>query len=159
MARRIALLLATGFGIGRLPIAPATWASAAVALLLYLIPGSLAAPAALGAAALAATAVGVWASHEAEKELGHDAHPIVIDEVAGMLIAVWALPPGAGPRHPALLLLVAFLLFRVLDVAKPFPIRQSQRLHGGWGVVTDDVLAGIATNVLLRLALRAGAPF
>lgn len=157
--RRLAVLLATGFGVGRLPVAPATWASAAVALLLYLIPGSLAALVPLGLAAAAAVAVGVWASHQAEKELGHDAHPIVIDEVAGMLIAVWALPAGSGPRNPALLLAAAFLLFRVLDIAKPFPIRQSQRFPGGWGVVADDVLAGMATNLLLRAALRAGAPF
>lgn len=157
--RRLALILATGFGLGRLPIAPATWASAALALLLFLIPGSLDATVPLGVAAGLVTVVGVWASHEAEKELGHDAHPIVIDELAGMLIAVWAIPPGAGPRNPALLLGAAFLLFRALDIAKPFPIRQSQRLPGGLGVVIDDVLAGIATNVILRFLARAGAPF
>jgi phosphatidylglycerophosphatase A len=76
-----------------------------------------------------------------------------------MLIAVWALPAGSGPRHPALLLAAAFLVFRALDIAKPFPIRGSQRLPGGWGVVVDDVLAGMATNLILRLALRVGAPF
>ncbi|MGE5176334.1 MAG: phosphatidylglycerophosphatase A [Hyphomicrobiales bacterium] len=157
--RRLALILATGFGLGRLPVAPATWASAAIALLLYLIPGSLDATVPLAVAAVLVTVAGVWASHEAEKELGHDAHPIVIDELAGFLIAVWAIPAGAGPRHPALLLGVAFLLFRVLDIVKPFPIRQSQRLPGGLGVVIDDVLAGIATNVILRVLARAGAPF
>jgi phosphatidylglycerophosphatase A len=88
--------------------------------------------------------------------LGHDAHPIVIDEVAGMLIALLGVPHRAA--SPALLLGSAFLLFRLFDIVKPFPIRQVQRLPGGWGVVTDDLLAGIATNLVLQLAARAGAP-
>ncbi|HEX7076881.1 MAG TPA: phosphatidylglycerophosphatase A [Candidatus Eisenbacteria bacterium] len=157
--RRLALIVATGFGLGRLPVAPATWASAAVALLLFLLPAPFLAPAPLGVAIVAVTAIGVWASHQAEKDLGRDAHPIVIDEVVGMLIAVWSIPAGSVPRNPFLLLGAAFLLFRVLDVVKPFPIRQSQRLPGGWGVVVDDVLAGLATNLILRFAVRAGAPF
>jgi phosphatidylglycerophosphatase A len=149
---RLALLLATGFGLGRLPIAPATWASAAVALLL--IPDAMRAPAVLAAALAVVLAAGVWASGEAEKTLGHDAKPIVIDEVAGMLLAVIAVPRGDGP--PYLFLAAAFLLFRFFDILKPPPIRQAQALPGGWGVVADDVLAGLATNVALRVAHAAG---
>jgi len=148
--RRAALWLATGLRIGFLPIAPATWASFAVALLLLPIAGRLTAWG-VGVAILALFPLGVWASGEAEKVLGHDAKPIVIDEVVGMLVSVWAVPIGS---HPAFALALAFFLFRVFDVWKPFPIRRSQRLPGGWGVVVDDVLAGVVTNLVLRLALR-----
>jgi phosphatidylglycerophosphatase A len=152
--RPLTLLLATGFGIGRLPLAPATWASAAVAILL--IPDALRAPLVLGAAIAVVTPLAVWASGEAERELGHDAHPIVIDEVAGMLVSVVAVPHAGA--SPALLLASAFFLFRFFDIVKPFPIRQVQELPGGWGVVADDLLAGLATNLVLRLAAWAGAP-
>ena len=152
--RPLVVLLATGFGIGRLPVAPATWASAAVALLL--LPEAFRAPLALGLAIAVVTPLAIWASGEAEKELGHDAHPIVIDEVAGMLVSVVAVPHTSS--SPALFLASAFLLFRFFDIVKPFPIRQSQALPGGWGVVTDDLLAGVATNLALRLAVLAGAP-
>ncbi|MEK7348406.1 MAG: phosphatidylglycerophosphatase A [Candidatus Eisenbacteria bacterium] len=153
--RPLAILLATGFGLGRLPVAPATWASAAVALLL--VPEAVRAPFVLGIALLLVVPLAIWASGEAERELGHDAHPIVIDEVAGMLVAVLGVSHGAG--SPALFLVAAFLLFRFFDIVKPYPIRQIQELPGGWGVVADDLLAGIATNLVLRLAVWAGAPF
>jgi phosphatidylglycerophosphatase A len=152
--RPLALLLATGFGIGRLPVAPATWASAAVALLL--IPDAFRAPLVLGVAIAVVTPLAIWTSGEAEKTLGHDAHPIVIDEVAGMLVGVLGVPHTVA--SPALLLVSAFFLFRFFDIVKPFPIRQIQNLPGGWGVVADDLLAGLATNLALRLAAWAGAP-
>ncbi len=147
--RRLAVWLATGFGVGRLPLAPATWASLLVALFLYY-------SARLefwmfGGVILGVTLVGVWASGEAERTLGRDASPIVIDEIAGMLLTVWGIPLGA---RPWIVLGIAFLLFRLLDVWKPFPIRQSQRLPGGWGVMVDDILAALVANVLTRVALH-----
>jgi phosphatidylglycerophosphatase A len=151
---RPAVLVATLFGVGRLPIAPATWASAATCLLL--LPDAVRSPAPLALLVAALLPIAVWTSHLAEKELGTDAHPIVIDELVGMLIAVWGVPHAAA--SPAWLLLAAFLLFRAYDIVKPFPIRQSQALPGGWGVVADDVLAGIATNLTLRLAVLIGVP-
>ena len=158
--RRLAVILASGFGLGRLPIAPATWASFAVALVLLALavlrPSALD-PVPLGVAILLLAPVAVWACGEAEKDLGHDAKPIVLDEIVGMLVAVWCVPRAMG-APPVALLLVAFLLFRVFDIAKPFPIGLSQRLPGGLGVVTDDLLAGLATNVSLRLLILAGVP-
>jgi phosphatidylglycerophosphatase A len=148
--RRPAVWIATGFGIGFIPFAPATWASLAVTLVLLALPGGVSAPA-LAVAIAALLPLAVWASGEAERELGRDAHPIVIDEVVGMLVTVWAVP-FAG--RAALALGLGFLLFRAFDIVKPFPIRQSQELPGGWGVVVDDLLAGIASNLCLRLALR-----
>lgn len=153
--RRPAVLLATLFGVGHLPVAPATWASAVVTLLL--IPAAARDPVVLGVLVVALLPLAIWSSHLAERELGTDAHPIVIDEVVGMLIAVWGVPHAAS-ASPALLLIAAFFLFRAYDIVKPFPIRQSQALPGGWGVVTDDVLAGIATNLTLRLLVVLGAP-
>ena len=158
--RRLAVILATGFGLGRLPIAPATWASFAVALLLLgvaaLRPAALD-PVPLGIAIVLLAPVAMWASGEAERDLGHDAKPIVADEVVGMLVAVWGVP-RSGPTPPFALFFAAFLLFRVFDIAKPFPIGTSQKLPGGIGIVTDDVLAGAATNVALRLLILAGVP-
>ncbi|HEU4724910.1 MAG TPA: phosphatidylglycerophosphatase A [Candidatus Eisenbacteria bacterium] len=152
--RPLTIALATGFGLGRLPVAPATWASAAVALLL--LPDAARSPMVLGVAILLVVPLAIWSSGEAEKDLGHDAHPIVIDEVAGMLVSVIAVPHAAGP--PYLFLAAAFLLFRFFDIVKPYPIRQIQTLPGGWGIVADDVLAGVATNLTLRLAVWAGLP-
>jgi phosphatidylglycerophosphatase A len=145
--RRLAVWIATGFGIGYLPVAPATWASLAVALLLLPFAPVLD-PWVVGAAALALAAVGVWSAGEAEKTLGTDAKPIVIDEVVGMLVGICGVTMGSSPL---LTLGLAFVLFRFFDIVKPFGIRRSQVLPGGWGVVVDDVLAGIATNLALRL--------
>lgn len=167
--RRAAVLLATAFGIGRFPVAPATAASFVVACLLallaHLAPSALA-PLPLAAAILVLLPLAVWSSGEAEKDLGVDAKPIVIDEVVGMLVSVWGgLGIGAiggsgrleGPRA-WIYLIAAFLLFRVFDILKPFGIRRSQRLPGGYGVVVDDLLAGVVTNVVLRILLAMGAP-
>jgi len=134
--------IATLAGIGQLPVAPGTWASAATLLLWMLIP--LGRGAWLGLT-LAILLLGTWAAQRAESIFGHDDHRVVIDEVAGALIAV------AG-FDPALRVAVAgFLLFRIFDIVKPPPIYQIQALPGGIGVMADDVLAGVASNLLLRV--------
>jgi phosphatidylglycerophosphatase A len=140
--RRISVALATVFGAGFFPVAPATFGSF---LTLFLWWWMQPLPPALYLAITAViTVAGFWLCGEAEKSLGHDAHPIVLDEVAGQLITL-ALAPrtlwaaGAG-----------FLLFRVLDIWKPPPAYQAQRLPGGVGVVMDDVLAGAYGFLLLR---------
>ncbi|MGH7680643.1 MAG: phosphatidylglycerophosphatase A family protein [Candidatus Eiseniibacteriota bacterium] len=147
--RRLAVWLATGFGIGRLPLAPATWASLVVAVFLYY--SARLDLWTFAAVIFAVALVGIWAAGVAEESLGHDAHAIVIDEVAGMLLAVWAIP--LGPK-PWIVLGIAFVLFRFFDIWKPFPIRQSQRLPGGLGVVVDDLLAAAAANGLTRVVLH-----
>jgi phosphatidylglycerophosphatase A len=147
--RRLALLLATGLGLGYLPAVPATWASFAVALVFVPFRADLT-PLLCLLLAACLTPVAIAASHEAEKSLGHDARPIVIDEVAGMLVGAIGLrhPPGAGGLAELFLL---FALFRIFDIAKPWPVRQSQRLPGGFGVVVDDLLAGLYTAGVLWL--------
>jgi phosphatidylglycerophosphatase A len=88
---------------------------------------------------------GVVFTKQCEEDLGCiDPGPIVIDEVMGMLITLFLIPVGWGG------MLLGFLLFRALDVAKPFPARQLERLHGGYGVMLDDAMAGVYANLLLR---------
>lgn len=135
--------IATCGGLGYAPLAPGTVASLPVALLVWiLVPGDAWV---LGAAAVV-TAIGVWAAGHEEARVGvRDPSSIVVDEVAGMLVAL------AG--HPRRLGWVfgLFLLFRIMDIWKPAPIRQLQDLPGGWGVVADDLLAGVYANLLFAI--------
>lgn len=140
---RAARWIATCGGLGYLPIAPGTLTSLPVALGVW----ALAPPDAwlLGAAA-AVGAVGVWAAGREEARVGaRDPSSIVVDEVAGMLLALYG--------HPRTLpwALGLFLLFRLFDVWKPLGIRHLQALPGGWGVVADDLLAGAYASLLGQL--------
>lgn len=96
--------------------------------------------------------LGVWASTLAEKDWGHDAPRIVIDEVVGMWITLWLVPKSL------LLYAIGFMLFRVFDIIKPLGARRSQKLPGGWGVMVDDLLAGMYANLLLQIVSRIFLP-
>lgn len=144
-ARGAGVLAATCGGIGYVPLAPGT-------------AGSLAGLAAYGllrmagggwielAALAVVVAAGVWASSAAERRLGRtDPGVIVIDEVAGMLLTLlWVPVTWAGA-------LAGFALFRLFDVVKPFPVRRTERLGGGWGVMADDLAAAVYAQAALRL--------
>lgn len=84
----------------------------------------------------------------AEKRLGHDAPQIVIDEMCGFLVSVLFLP------RTLMIGIYGVVLFRVFDIVKPFPVSTAQKLPRGWGVVADDIMAGIYANVLIRLLLH-----
>ena len=90
--------------------------------------------------------IGVWAAGETEKREGHDARMINIDEVVGMWVTLLFFQD-----LPVVWVLAGFFLFRLMDVLKPFPVNLSQNLKAGWGVMTDDVLAGLYAHGLLRL--------
>jgi len=140
-----ALAIATGFGSGFFPIAPATFASALVTLVIwFLVPVN---PVLEGIVALALVPISVWSAQQAEKRLGHDAHPIVIDEVLGQWLALLAMP------RTAVWMGAGFLLFRFFDIAKPLGVYRLQSLPGGWGIVADDVLAGIYSRLVLAVAM------
>jgi phosphatidylglycerophosphatase A len=100
------------------------------------------------AAILLLTIVGIWSAGSAERDLGHDAHPIVIDEVVGQWI------PLLFTNKSISWVVVAFFLFRILDVIKPFGIRDSQKLPGGYGVVIDDLLAGLLAGVIIMIGQK-----
>ncbi len=90
------------------------------------------------------TALGIWAGNIVEKDWGKDSYRVVIDEVAGMFISVLFVPMDWK------WLLAGFVLFRFFDIAKPLYIRKMEALKGGWGVMLDDVLAGIYANIILQ---------
>lgn len=141
------LFLATGFYIGYIPFAPGTFGTLAGLpfCLLFAFTG------AKTALILTLIFIGfaIVIAHQAEKDLEKkDPGIIVIDEMAGILATFWGIPLNADTA------VLGFYIFRIFDIAKPFPIRYlEKRLPGGLGIVLDDVLAGIFTNVLLRIAL------
>ena len=159
-APRLAWWLATGLGSGYLQPAPGTWGSLAGLLAWVLLVrglGSLGAPwtaAAMLAAPLALTLVAVWAADAVVQETGlKDPSWIVIDEWAGIWFALTPLLFTVMVQPQPWLLWAArltapFLLFRLFDIWKPGPVDIAQRLPGGWGVVMDDVLAGILAALL-----------
>ncbi len=138
--------------LGFFPVAPATFASLVLALFYYrFVPGDR--PVTLEVAVLVAvTAIGVWAAGIAERRWGHDASHIVIDEAAGMVVTLFMMPGGL--RVAAL----GFLFFRIFDILKPFPGRRAESLPGGWGVMTDDLIAGVYAHLALRLTLHLLGP-
>ena len=147
----IARFFATLGPVGYAPFAPATAASALVAFVGWFIP-----PPALPVTLLVlavGTAMAVWVSDVAEKSLGHDAKPIVADEVIGQSLALLFVP------HTPIAFAAAFVLFRIFDVWKPLGARAIQRLPGGLGVVADDIVAGLIACGVFHLASRIFAAF
>lgn len=142
---RAALVLASWFGVGRLPKTPGTFGSLAalpaVGLMWVLGPltGVLFLVVFIG---LAVRAAGITEQILEQRDPG----VIVVDEVAGMLVALYLQPATWG------FLAGGFFLFRVFDITKPFPIRRLERLPGGAGVVLDDVMAGLYANLVLQAA-------
>ena len=141
------MLIATGFGVGRIPFAPGTWGSLLALPLHWFAAGHLSMS---GQAALivAVALVAIWSAGGAEKILDRaDPGCVVIDEVAGMLVALAFLP--ATPPWLA----AGFLLFRLFDITKPFPVGWLDRhLHGGPGIVIDDLAAGAMAAIILHAA-------
>jgi phosphatidylglycerophosphatase A len=177
---RVSLAIATAFGLGYLPKAPGTWGSLGGVVLAWCVMytsvmqvapriypgGELSNPPALWWSSFAwgelqviaiVSVIGVWAADRTAKYLRtEDPQIVVIDEVAGQLIAYLGL---ATPKTFALnwkYLLLGFILFRVFDIWKPFPARQAESLPGGWGIMADDWIAGIYAALGLWIARAAG---
>jgi len=93
---------------------------------------------------LAASALGVYSAGRVAPEWGEDPGRVVIDEGVGFLFAVAFLPPSAG------VVIAGFFVFRAFDIVKPPPARQLEALPGGWGIVADDVVAGLYSNAVIR---------
>jgi phosphatidylglycerophosphatase A len=146
LASRSALVLATGFGSGYSPVAPGTAGSLVGVLLFWPLAGRP--PAQTLAATAILVVVGILAAHRAARDLGQkDPGLVVVDEVAGQWVSLLLLPFTFGTA------LAAFFLFRAMDVWKPWPARDLERLPGGLGIVADDLMAGLYANLLLRAGL------
>jgi phosphatidylglycerophosphatase A len=136
---RICEWFATCSYVGYLPIAPGTWGSLLACIVVYFLPQAV-----NPVVVLVLTAAGIFT---AERARGTEEDPsrIVIDEFVGILVTTM----GHGPTIWNLT--KGFILFRAFDILKPYPIRKLERLPGGYGIVADDVLAGVFANVALFL--------
>jgi len=145
MARFLLYGFATFGGTGYVPFAPATAASLVFALLWGLV-----APVPLWiqiALLVGVTVLGVPLSSFLERIHGPDPRLVVCDEVAGMLVTFLGIQTGLAGW------LVGFFWFRVFDIIKPFPVRRLERLPGGWGIMADDLAAGVYAHVALVVTL------
>jgi phosphatidylglycerophosphatase A len=143
--RLVALALATSMGVGYIPFAPGTFGSLAGLAVWWLLPPTLAVQL---TSIVVIFVVGAWSGSVAERHFAStDPAPVVIDEVLGMLVTLFLNPVGwigAG---------LGFLLFRLSDIVKPYPANKLEELHGGVGVMADDLMAAIYANLALRAAL------
>jgi phosphatidylglycerophosphatase A len=149
-----ATLAATFFGIGRLRPGPGTWGSAAAVLLwtalAYALPPAMRTPVVI-ALAILITLIGIPAATQvARASAAKDPQFVVIDEVAGQLVALIAVPLAWKT------FLAGFILFRVFDIVKPPPVRQLETLPEGTGIVLDDIAAGVYALVVIHVLLRSG---
>jgi phosphatidylglycerophosphatase A len=142
--QRLGLFIATCGCLGYVPIAPGTFGSAAGLAVFYAVRSTGSISVELAAIVLIFV-VGIWAGTQAEHHFGGiDPGPIVIDEVVGMLITLALLPVNTTGA------VVGFLVFRVLDVVKPWPSARFEKLPGGLGVMADDGMAALYGNLLMR---------
>src|SRR5580698_4267874 len=151
---RWATLLATFFGVGLLRPGPGTWGSAATVVLWWLVAHGIAPswrPALATLLAALAVAVGIPAATQVSRATGlKDPQFVVIDEVAGQLITLIAAPVAWQS------LLLGFILFRGFDIVKPPPVRQLEHLSEGYGIVLDDVGAGLYALIVMQVVLHLG---
>lgn len=139
---KLAFVLSTWFGCGLSPVAPGTAGSAAALAIAYWLPWP---PLAIALLGLAITPIGIWAADVTAKQMGReDPGLVVIDEVAGQ----WLTLAGAATISWKSLL-IGFLLFRLFDIWKPFPINRLERLPGGLGIMADDLAAGVCGALVI----------
>jgi phosphatidylglycerophosphatase A len=144
----LAKLLATCFYLGYIPIAPGTLGGSLLGVGIYLL--LLQNNVINLLVTVAVILLAVWSSGQAEVVFGKkDDQRIVIDETAGMLVAMLWLPDKS-----LLYLGLGFAVFRVMDIVKPLGIRKLHDIKGGWGIVADDIAAGLVTNIILRIVMR-----
>jgi phosphatidylglycerophosphatase A len=147
--KKLSVFTATLFGVGYFPIFPGTAASFLTTVLIFVFPSRIQIMIETDVFCLVIGIllflISVIVCDEAEKELGKDNRKIVLDEFWGMIIASLFLP------KTLVNIAIAFILFRVFDILKFWPIKLVEKLPGGLGIMTDDILAGILANVGVRL--------
>ena len=139
------LFFATGFGVGFSPIVPGSMGTLVAIPIYYFLSSTLFSPF-YELTLFAFFFFSIWTAGQAERYWGNkDDRRIVIDEIMGFLVTMlWI------PKSP-LSIVTGFILFRIFDILKPFPIRRLERVKSGFGVVLDDVLAGVYANIVLQL--------
>lgn len=139
-------VLSTFFYLGYLPVMPGTFASLAGIFIFILVKNNLFLYTILTAVLII---LGFLVSGRAEKLFNKkDPKYVVIDEVCGMLLSLLLIP------YSLKLLITAFVLFRILDIFKPYPIYRIQKLKGSAGIMADDIIAGLYVNIILQFVLR-----
>lgn len=147
LRENIVLFIAQGAYSGRVPVAPGTAGTVLGVLLAVLLRDTVYCWYALATAVVAS--IGTWAAGEADALLGtKDSPTIVIDEIAGFLVAMFIVP------FTWWAVAAAFVLFRIIDILKPWPLKRLQDIPGGMGVMLDDIGAGIYTNVILQVLMQ-----
>lgn len=145
------MAVGTALGLGRVPYAPGTAASLAA---VFLFSGLRMSPSLLWAVLAAIALAGTWAGGACARAWKkRDPSAVVIDEFLGMGLAL-ALSPGAGPESAA----TAFVLFRLFDILKPYPINRLERLPGGAGIMADDAGAGAAAAAVMWIIFALSGP-
>lgn len=143
-------LITTGLGVGFFPYGPGTMGALLAILIWYVLATLVSYPILMGITFLLVvtfTLIGAWSSTIAEKYWGEDPSRVVIDEVVGQWIVLLAVPAVFSWWH----VLVAFILFRFFDIVKPLGVRSMEKLKSGWGIMADDVLAGIYGAIVLLI--------
>ncbi len=146
---KLSVFFSTLFGVGYFPKAPGTAGTLLAAAVYFLLPDKWFGNGfyVLGCV-LFLSLISVFVISKAEKILGHDSKKIVLDEFFGVFFAVIFLP------KTLFVIIMAFFLFRFFDILKPVPVNILQKLPEGWGVMADDVMAGIYTNIFLQVLVR-----
>lgn len=149
--KKVSLIISTFFGTGYFPKMPGTIGTLAAAVIYVMLPESFFVS--MGniytlLVIMLLALISIPFINESEKILGHDSGKIVIDEVAGYMISVLFLPKSLTTA------IIAFVFFRIFDIFKIEPVNKLQSLPGGWGVMADDIMAGIYSNICCQLIFR-----
>lgn len=144
-------IIGSGFYTGYIPVASGTFGSLA-ALIIYFIPG-FEQPEIIISAIVIFFFIGVFISDKFEKIYGEDPAECTVDEVVGTWIALLFLPKTFG------IAITSFLVWRILDIIKPFPAKKSEELTDGWGIMMDDVISGFYTLILMHILIQLVGTF
>lgn len=145
-------LIATGCGVGFFPYGPGTMGALFAIVVWYLLSLLVSMPSLIGitlALVVLFTFLGAWSATVSERYWGEDPSRVVIDEVVGQWIVLLAIPANFQLWH----VVVALALFRFFDIVKPLGVRKMENFKGGWGIMADDILAGVYGFIVLQLLL------
>lgn len=145
-------LIATGCGVGFFPYGPGTMGALFAIVVWYLLSLLVSMPSLIGitlALVVLFTFLGAWSATVSERYWGEDPSRVVIDEVVGQWIVLLAIPTNFQLWH----VVVALALFRFFDIVKPLGVRKMENFKGGWGIMADDILAGVYGFIVLQLLL------